>query len=226
MGFFKRASMMPDAQVASVRAETYEALAELMDSSSTPTAQAIGVVGAAPCGWVGSTPLRSPDLAEAAGLACDALAHDSGVDTLLEERRALFGGDGQAQPRVPTCESVYLSRDAHADRIQLEALYAEAGYYVTPGAHEKGTCAGHIATQLSFMAHVLRREAERGRAARAGLADSFCAQHLAQWADAFAHQVLEHAEHDTLRFSATALQSFIDCERALLKKRGRAVVLA
>lgn len=224
MGFFKR-TLTPsvDAPSLETRASTYAALAELLGGTKTPGNRHIDVAADTPCAWVGHSPLPSPEIHAAAGRARQATSNAAAATTFLCERTALLGlseEEGDTRP-IPTCESAYLSSGPHADRLLLENLYASAGYYVTTQIREHGRCAGHVATELEFMSHLLAREAKGDRSAGATAA-AFFTEHVARWVPTFADSLLEQADHEVLRLAAIALSQFVECEGAVFRKRSPA----
>lgn len=221
--FRRRRSMLVSTDELSslyVRRRTYEALSMLFADCEQPPHQLVATAAAAPCAWVGHSHLESAELKETAAAArvtWIAPADEAGVE---RERHRLFcepGLDEGAAP-VPTCESTYRSRPPHADRLAIESLYDAAGYSHRPVLGARTCCAGHISTELGFMAHALQQQMTGVRAATTH-ADEFLAQHLSAWAGLFAGKIHCQSENEVLRFSARALELFIEAEMALLCRR-------
>lgn len=202
------------------RCRTYRALSRLLADAPESPQELVMVAASAPCAWVGKSFLESAEL----GVAAFAARATCGEPTitrveLQKERRRLYGDPkaGAADALVPTCESTYRDRPPHADQETIEAAYAEIGYSYRPEVAGRPCCAGHISTELAFMAFALEQQMDGVRKAK-DAADEFFTRHVAVWATGFAETLRRHAQNDVLSFSAYALELFVQSEMALVNR--------
>lgn len=218
-------SSQEDTGALDVRRRTYDALGALFADTPEHPQQMVAAAASAPCAWVGQSHLPCSELQDAAAVAQSHLSAPTGLTELKREHRRLFGEpDADAGAAlVPTCESVYRSGSAHADRLALESLYDTAGYSHRPAVTARPLCPGHISTELAFMAHCLERQMG-GTRDSANHADEFLVQHLSKWADVFTGAVQSSTANEVMRFSAHALALFIEAEVALVRRRNPGVM--
>lgn len=195
------------------RSRAYGALAALFRWPSDPVCVLIDNAVTAPCNWAGTTLVEPPELREAVARARSTCSKDVNARSLRTEQVRLFGRmDFWALTDVISpCESTYVSSGAHADREELEGIYRELGFSASEASKGQPCCAGHIATELAFMAHALDLHAS-GNVRAGQIADAFLRNHLSRWGLLFAAALQDLSEHDVMRFAALALEEFLRSE--------------
>jgi predicted phosphodiesterase len=136
-----------------------------------------------------------------------------GRSAFEEERERLYGLRAGFDPFVNVLspdEVTYLSGNVQMLEADLEMAYREAAYTPRLPASACGTV-GHIAVELTFIAHCLRSAAV-GDTRAAMRARTFFADHLAEWAVLFAVVVGQQAREPVMRYAGLALDKFLTCE--------------
>lgn len=129
------------------------------------------------------------------------------------ERERLYGLESGFDPFTHVLspeEPTYVSGDVVEQLARIEAAYAEVAFTppeVRDGLHP----AGHISSELDFMAFCLRGAAAGDARALARAHDFFVA-HLAEWGVLFAVVVGQQAREPVMRYAGLALDKFLTCE--------------
>ncbi len=143
-----------------------------------------------------------------------ALASREGAAAFEAERRRLYGADGRFDPFtnvLSPSEVTYVSGAAKDTEAALRTLYREAEF------EPPGECSpGHIAVELSFMAHCLRR-GSRTSAAWLLLSNDFFVEHLAEWAILFAVVIGQQAREPVTACAGAALDKHLACEASIFR---------
>jgi hypothetical protein len=147
-----------------------------------------------------------------------ALRTHAGRQAFVAERRRLLGtchGFDPFSHVLSPSESTYLSQDEADRAAELEALYERHGFEV-PIVEGQPCSPGHIAVELRFAAHCLRRFSEGHEDAR-DCSRSFFSEHLAQWALLFAVVVAQQAQEPVMAYAGRALDAHLQCEASIIR---------
>lgn len=140
-----------------------------------------------------------------------------GRTDFVEERERLYGLAKPFDPFVNVLspeETTYLSGSIERHLQAIEEAYTEGSFTVPEVGGVRS--AGHIATELSFMAHCLRGAAS-GDARALHRARSFFIRHLGEWAVLFAVVVGQQAREPVMRYAGLALDKHLTCEGTIFR---------
>lgn len=138
-------------------------------------------------------------------------------DVLLEvsiDRTQLLRGLSHDGPRPPY-ESGYLDTPAEIIHGQLAAIYGKADYGFYNEINESPE---HIGVELAFMTNLCEMQLEtnvnddKHLSYLLDLQSEFLVNHLGQWANIYAHEMLSFARTDFYRGIALVLKGFIQGE--------------
>lgn len=200
------------------RIASYESLARLFRDDVPGVAVAIRQLRTAMRSCRVSRNVDEQAIREAFSDADRAIRTGEGRQAFLEERRRLFGGESGFDPFTNVLspdESTYVSVNPSTCLVVLGLTYREGGFTAPAiGGIERST--GDIATELSYMGHLLRMAAA-GDPPAAVKARRFFVEHLSTWAVLFAVVVGREAREPVMRYAGLALDKFLTCEAATFR---------
>lgn len=129
------------------------------------------------------------------------------------ERERLYGIESGFDPFSHVLspeEPTYVSGNVVEQLARIEAAYAEVAF-IAPATRDGRHPAGHISSELDFMAFCLRGAAA-GDARALARARDFFTEHLAEWGVLFAVVVGQQAREPVMRYAGLALDKFLTCE--------------